>query len=163
MARFYSLTEKYLQVHEQQNTEVSGEASGLEGLKQKILNLFRTKAGKNGAIRSADGSSFTEPMAAAAIDCCVDLETLKDFEHCLGLGSALTEEYELENSFNNEPAPSDGTVAPERIVEIIKDENYRNGPIDRVVIQSHHGDTPIPVIEAWVHQGTLHLGVDVDV
>ena len=163
MARYYSLTEKYLQVHEQQSTEVSGEASGLEGLKQKILNLFRTKAGKSGPIRSTDGTPFNEPMVSAAVDSCADLETLKGFERALGLGSALTEEYELENSFNNEPTPSSNLVAPERIVEIIKDENFRNGPIDRAVIQSHHGDTPIPVIEAWVHQGTLHLGVDVDV
>ena len=52
-------------------------------------------------------------------------------------------------------------VTPERVAEIATNQNGKYSPFDKIVIKTHYGDQILPVTEAWIHEDTLHLSVEV--
>lgn len=51
-------------------------------------------------------------------------------------------------------------VTPEQVAEITLNQDGRYS-FDKVVIKSHYGDQPLSVVEAWEHENTLYLSVEV--
>lgn len=51
-------------------------------------------------------------------------------------------------------------VTPERVAEITRNRDGKYF-FDKVVIKSHYGDQPLPVVEAWEQDDTLYLSVEV--
>ena len=135
------LLESYGNVHN--NLQESGL---LQSAKEKILDLFRSKA-KNGVI-NADGVDFNEDMVKGALETCGDQATMNDLTAFLGLGgsAAIAE-------------AKGATASPEQVAEIVK-RHAEDNNFERIVISTHYGNISLPVVEIWASEGTLNISVE---
>lgn len=122
------------------------ESSALRTAKEKVLQLFQSKA-PNGVL-DVDGEKFTTDTVKNALDSLGDEDTVNDFVKFLGLDGeemALAEEAEP-------------TMSPEAVADSVR--KHIEGGVSRIVINSHYGNAELPVTEMWAKDGTLTISVE---